>query len=387
MRAPTRPKLLFLATEDWFFASHFLGFARAAQAAGCDAIVAARVREHRAVIEATGARVIPVDAERRAVGPLALVNTARRYRALMRAEKPAIVHCIALKPVLLGGLAARLAGAPNLVLAPTGLGYLWTADGLTARLGRLAVRSGIKALNVPRARFLFENRDDPAEFGLDPGDETKVAIVSGAGVSPDDFPVQPMPEGGPLRVAVVARMLRSKGITEAVEAVRRARAKGADIALELWGEPDPANPGSIAREELERWSKEPGIAWRGRSTKVQDVWRTNHVAMLLSHGGEGLPRTLVEAAASGRPIVTTDVPGCRDVVQDGIEGRRVPPRDAEAAAEALVALAADAELRQRMGQAARARFERDMTDAAVNGRVERLYRGLVVPSPLIAKNK
>jgi glycosyltransferase involved in cell wall biosynthesis len=381
VRAPVRPKLVYLVTEDWFFASHFLGFARAAYAAGCEPIVVARVRAHRAAIEATGARVIPVEADRRATGPAALMSTIARYRGILRDESPAIVHCIALKPVMLGGLAARLASVPAMVLAPTGLGYLWVNDGLKAKLGRAAVRSAVAALNGPRTRFLFENRDDPAVFGLDPDDAGKVTIVSGAGVAPDDYPVQPLPTPGPLRVAVVARMLRSKGIEEAVEAVRLARADGAEVTLDLWGEPDADNPGAVSRENLERWSREPGIAWRGRSDRVQDVWRHADVAMLLSHGGEGLPRTLVEAAASGRPIVTTDVPGCRDVVTDGVEGRRVPPRDAPAAARALVDLAAAPDLRERMGRAARARFERDMTAAAVNGRVEQLYRSLLAGLP------
>jgi glycosyltransferase involved in cell wall biosynthesis len=366
------PRLLFLVTEDWFFASHFLGFAAAARQAGYAPVVACRVREHAATIEAAGARVVPVEAERGALGLGTLVRTFARYREIIAAERPALVHAIALKPVLIGGLVARLAGVPARVLAPTGLGLLWAAEGAKAEAARAAVRAGVRLADGPGVRFLCENPDDPRALGLDPA---RVTLVAGAGVPAADFPPRPDPGPGPLRVAVVARMLASKGIADAVAAVRIARARGLDVSLDLWGAPDPSNPRSIAEDELRAWSAEPGVAWRGRTSDASAVWREAHVAMLLSHGGEGLPRTLVEAAASARPILTTDVPGCREVVADGREGCLVPPRAPERAAEALERLA-DPALRARMGAAARARFERDMTADAVNARVRALYESL-----------
>jgi glycosyltransferase involved in cell wall biosynthesis len=226
-------------------------------------------------------------------------------------------------------------------------------------------------------RYLFENREDPVALGLDP-DAPNITIVGGAGVEPSEFSVSAEPPAPPIRVAVVARMIWPKGIGEAVAAVRRARALGAQVELDLYGQPDPSNPKSIPEGTLRDWSSLPGIAWRGHTKDIAAVWRDHHVALFLSAYPEGLPRTLVEAAAAGRPIVTTDVTGCREVVRDGVEGFLVPPGDEEAAARALVKLAADPALRARLGAAARARFEERFTAEAVKRKVRDLYRSLDV---------
>ena len=372
--SPPPPKLVFIISEDWFFASHFLGFAKAAIAAGLEPVVVTRVTAHRQALEDGGCRVVAVPVARRAFGPLATLRALLHYRAILRAEAPAVAHCIAIKSIVLGGLAARLSGVPALVLAPTGLGYFWTAGGAKAWAGRALTRLAVALLSRGAgARFLFENRDDPAELGLDPDDAPRVVLVGGAGVSPQNFPAQPNAPESPLRVAIVARMLRSKGIPESIEAVRLARARGVDLALDLWGEPDPANLDSLSAEELGALAKTPGVVWHGRSDDIAGVWRGSPIAMLLSHR-EGLPRSLVEAAASARPIVTCDVAGCRAVVTDGVEGLLVPPRDAPAAAAALVKLARDPALRQMLGHNARRRFEAEFSDEVVNAKVEALYR-------------
>jgi glycosyltransferase involved in cell wall biosynthesis len=168
-------------------------------------------------------------------------------------------------------------------------------------------------------------------------------------------------------------MLRFKGIADAVEAVSLLRARGYDIELDLWGDPDPGNRRAITIEELDAWNALPGIKWRAFTGDIASVWRNSHIAMLLSHGGDGLPRSLVEAAASARPIVTTDVPGCRAVVNDGVEGILVPARNPAAVAEALERLSTDSLLRTRMGGAARRRFELEFTMAAVADKVIAAY--------------
>jgi glycosyltransferase involved in cell wall biosynthesis len=173
-------------------------------------------------------------------------------------------------------------------------------------------------------------------------------------------------------------MIWPKGIAEAVEAARYARALGAPIELHLFGGLDPSNRRSIDEAVLREWSAEPGITWHGPTADVPRVWREHHVALFLSYYREGLPRTLVEAAAAGRPIVTTDVTGCRDVVRDGIEGILVPPRDSEAAGRALARLAGDPALRARMGAAANRRFREQFTEAAVQRVVGGLYVAVTV---------
>jgi glycosyltransferase involved in cell wall biosynthesis len=231
-----------------------------------------------------------------------------------------------------------------------------------------------RVLRGASTRYLFENPEDPAEFGLDPGG-VDVTIVGGAGVDPAQFPASPEPPAPPVKAAVVARMLVLKGIAETVAAVRRARAQGAPVELHLYGAPDPSNRWSYSEDDLRRWSSEPGIVWHGATDDVARVWRESHVAVLLSYR-EGLPRALVEAAAAGRPIVTTDVTGCREVVRDGVEGLLVPRDDADAAARALILLASDAALRARLGAAANARFRERFTEAAVIRTMTALYAEL-----------
>jgi glycosyltransferase involved in cell wall biosynthesis len=178
-------------------------------------------------------------------------------------------------------------------------------------------------------------------------------------------------------VAVVARMLWSKGIDLAVEAVRIAKAQGAAIELSLYGAPDPSNPKAIPEATLKAWNAEPGISWHGATRDVAAVWRDHHVACLPSRGGEGLPRTILEAAACGRAIITTDVPGCRTFVRANVDGKIVPPDDAAGLAEAFLSLANDPNLVARMGQAARARVLDGFTERDVMDSVKRLYASVL----------
>jgi glycosyltransferase involved in cell wall biosynthesis len=288
-------------TEDWFFASHFLPMARAAREMGLEVVVVTRVREHRSAIEQAGARVVPLEAERRSLNPMAAGYAAGRLAAILRAEKPDIVHCIALRAILVGG----------------------------------------------------------------------------AGVDPEALRPAPLPPQPPLKVALVARMLWSKGIDIAVEATRLARARGSAVELSLYGVPDPSNPKAIPEQTLREWSTEPGVTWHRATRDVAAVWRAHHVCCLPSRGGEGLPRTLLEGAACGRTIVTTDVPGCRALVRDGIEGLLVPADDPAALADAFARLAQDPALVLRMGEAARARVLDSFTERHVMDAVKRLYAGML----------
>ncbi|WP_082652694.1 glycosyltransferase family 4 protein [Aureimonas sp. AU12] len=370
-------KLAFIVTEDWFFASHFLPMARAAVAMGLDVVVIARVREHAAPILATGARLEPLEAERRSLNPLAAAGTVTRLAAILRREKPDIVHCISLKPILVGGAASALARIPRRIYALTGLGFLGARQDGGARRARALISHLLRGpLRTSRTRFVFENRDDPVLLGLDP-EGSDVLILGGAGIDPLAYPSMPLPDGATLRVAVIARMLWSKGVDVIVEAVDQARRGGADVTLSLYGEPDPSNPKAIPPETLEAWSRRPGIRWHGRTDDAAGVWRDHHVAGLASRGGEGLPRTLLESAASGRLSLTTDVPGCRSFVREGIDGLILPVDDVPAFARALVALAGDRARVARMGAAAAERVRDGYTEDNVQAAVTGLYRSML----------
>ena len=369
-------KILYLVTEDWFFCQHFLPMARAARLAGCEVVVATRLRAHRSAIETEGFRTISLENERGSLAPLEALGTLGRASRIIARERPDIVHCIALRMVVLGGIAAKLAGAKRLVLALTGLGHLWIENGPLERAARAMARQVVgKSLKGSQTHYLFENPDDPEEFGLDVGDP-QVTVVGGAGVRPADFPVVPEPPAPPVKIAIVARMLEPKGIVEAVAAVREARAAGAEVEVDLFGAPDPANRRSLSEAQLRAWSADPWIRWQGPTTDIAGVWRDHHVAMLLSHR-EGLPKSLVEAAAAGRPIITSDVPGCREVVRHGVEGLLVPRGDVTAAANCVVRLAQDASLRARMGAAANFRARERFSEDVVMRSLTTLYAAML----------
>ena len=294
------PKLLYLVTEDWFFCRHFVPMARAGQNEGFHVVVAARESTLRNRITSEGFRFIPLDNERRSFGPRTILRSIAQMAAVVRTEQPDVVHCISIRLALLGGIAARMARANKVVLAVTGLGHLWVQDGPIERLARPITRFALgRWLRRPGTYYLFENPDDPRELNLDVADP-RVVILGGAGVDPIAFPPSLEPATPPIKVAVISRMLKPKGIAEAVAATRLVRSRGVPVELHLFGTPDPGNRTSITEADLRQWSELSGIFWHGQTADPAAVYREHHVAMLLSYR-EGLPKTLVEASAIGRP--------------------------------------------------------------------------------------
>ncbi|HEX3537455.1 MAG TPA: glycosyltransferase family 4 protein [Stellaceae bacterium] len=383
--AERRPgtKLLFLVTEDWYFCSHRLPVARAARDAGFAVIVATRVRDHGDAIRREGFSLRPLAWRRRGDGIAGTVRAVGEIVRLYRAERPDIVHHVALKPVLLGGIAARLAfpfgaGRPALLAAVMGLGSRfgggWTARAL-GRAVRLAAGGG---------RVIVQNPDDGvalASFGLA---RERIALIRGSGVDTAHFAPLPEPAGSSLVVALVARMLRSKGVLDAISAVRRLRADGVAVELLLAGPTDPDNPDSLDAAALRALAAEPGVTWLGHVADVRGVWARAQVAVFPSTYGEGVPKALLEAAACGRPIVAADMPGSREVVRHGQTGLLVPPGDIIALADAITALAGDPAARAAMGAAGRALTETEFAEAIVAAQTLALYRAMLAERPVPA---
>jgi glycosyltransferase involved in cell wall biosynthesis len=378
--AAGRPKLLFLVTEDWYFCSHRLPVARAARDAGFEVVVATRVREHGASIcgEGFGLRAIPW--RRRGDGLLGAARAIAAIARLYRAERPDILHHVALKPVLFGSLARRLAfagsrDAPPAVASVMGLGSGFTATTAAARLRRPPLGVALRlAMGGGRDRVVVQNPEDRAALvalGIAP---TRIALIRGSGVDVGHFVPLPAPDGATVTVALVSRMLCDKGVLEAAAAIRRLRARGVNIELLLAGPTDPDNANSLIAEELRSLTAEPGIEWLGAVADVRKVWRRAAIAVLPSTYGEGVPKALLEAAACGRPLIAADVPGCREAIRPGETGLLVPPHDIEALAEAIAALAADPRRRARMGRAGRILVERQFADEIVARETLALYR-------------
>lgn len=348
----TAPKLLFLATEDWFVRSHFMPLLRRAQEDGFEVVVAAR---------STGAdlgpnlRLIDTPFARGSLRPWELGSQISHLRAVLKREQPAIVHAIALKPIILLVMTRHRTAR---VLALTGRGYLGASKALWTRLANWQLKRQIgAALREPRTLLLTENETDRDWLGATGANS---AVMPGAGVDTTQFQPAPEPRHPPVVVGVVARLIQSKGVDLVVEAVRLLRARGDAVTLRVAGAADPQNPEHVPASEIARWRATPGVEVVGKINDVNAFWRDAHIACLPSRGGEGLPRSLLEAAACGRPLVTSDAPGCADFAKDvGVVTQR---GDVAALTEALGSLVLDAEKRRRLGAAGRAKVVAGYTE-------------------------
>jgi glycosyltransferase involved in cell wall biosynthesis len=376
-RTPPR-RLLFLVTEDWYFCAHRLYLARAARDAGYAVTVATRVDASRGRLEAEGFQIEPLPWIRGSLNPARLVVDVVAIARMYRRVRPHIAHHVSLKPVVLGSLAALFNRNVTVLNALTGLGYTFTARALRARLLARAVRAILRPLlRRPATITLLEN-DDDRRFMIDTVGvpAARTAVNRGSGVDLARFVEMPLPDGDPVTVACAARMLGIKGIGDLVEASRTLRARDVAHHLVLAGDTDAENPDAIAEATLRRWVREDGVEWLGHVSDIRDLWRRTDIAVLASLGGEGVPLSLVEAAACGRPLVATDVPGSRDIAQDGVNALLVPPNDPPALADALERLIRNADLRRSYAAASRtiaeSGFSSDKVAAATLGLYDRL---------------
>jgi len=374
-------KILFLVTEDWYFCSHRLPIARAARDAGCDVTVVTRVRNYGARIEAEGFQLIPLEIRRRSKNPVRELSTIRNIAAIYRDEKPDLVHQVSLKPVIYGSIAARMASVPAIVNALAGLGFVFSSERRQARIIRSMVKLAFRwLLDRPNSCVLLQNPDDQrvlVESRAVHPEHTR--IIRGSGVDTRRFMPSKEPCDTPVVVTLVARMLRDKGIEEFVESVGMLRSRGIQLRAVLVGSPDPENPTSIPEAQLETWHNQGSVEWWGQYDDIPGVWRSSHIAVLPSSYGEGVPLSLIEAAASGRPIVTTDAPGCKEIVRDGYNGFLVPVHDAGALAAAMRKLIENRDLRVAMGERGRTLVEEEFSQRIVVDKTLDLYTALLGP--------
>jgi len=327
-----------------------------AQKAGFDVTVITRESQFGDDIRANGIRLIPLDLHRGKVSALRDMFTVFSLWRILHRERPDVIHNVALKPVILGTLAARMARVGSVVNALAGLGYAFTSSDWKARLLRFIARFAFRILfQSASVQVIVQNVVDE-EIVRDLGiSAERIKLIAGSGVDLASFRPSPEPNH-PITVAIVSRMLRDKGVGELVDAARILRQGGYSVVVRLVGPVDPENPSSISESTLLAWNREGIVEWLGPTSDIAGVWANAHICVLPSYR-EGLPKSLLEAAACGRPIITTDVPGCRDVVIHNQTGLLIPPRDSKALAEAIVRLAEDADLRARLGIAARSRVK------------------------------
>jgi len=368
-------RLIYVVTEDFAFLSHRLPMARAARDAGFDVHVATRVGAKGDVIRAEGFTLHSIPFRRGSRSPWAALSAVWAIRKVENLVKPLLVHHVGLQCCILGGLAAW-GTKPSQVNALTGLGYTFTGDQSRARLFRRMMSLTLKLLlNRKHTIALVQNPDDLTALEQIGIRSERLALIPGSGV--DAHRLQPLPEPeGPITVGFAGRLLTDKGIRALVAAQKLLRSRGINVQLLIAGDPDPANPASVSLEEAKGWNLEPGISWLGHLEDIEPLWRRSHIAALPSHR-EGLPKSLLEAAACGRPMIATDVPGCREIVIDKKTGLLVPVEAPSALADAIATLAASRELRLQFGSAARDMVVSTMSADAVGQQTIALYRALI----------
>lgn len=370
-------RLLFVVNVDWFFVSHRLPLALAAMAEGYEVHLATTVTTKRMALEQAGIVLHPMSIDRNSANPLKLFLLFVGFLRLFRKIRPDVVHLVTIKPVLVGGAAARFSPVGGVVCAVSGLGHVFAAQGVLAKIRKLLVKAWYGfVFRLPRLRVIFQNSSDlEAVQGAGLLKPEQVVMIPGSGVDLQEF--QPG-DGSPDRpvILMAARLLISKGVREFAAAASKLSIKPPFPHFWLAGEIDSGNPAAVPQAELASWQAQGSLEVLGQRKDIADLMTKASVVVLPSYYGEGLPRVLIEAAAAGLPVITTDHPGCRDAIEDGVTGLLVPPRDAEALAEAIHTLLASPALRAEMGHAARERAERLFDIRSVVATHLEIYREL-----------
>jgi len=373
-----RLKLIYLVTEDWYFWSHRLPIARAARDDGYDVVVATHVQDYGDKIRDEGFRLIPLRFSRETHPPQEEARALFEVRQLYRREQPDIAHQVALKPVMYGAVALFGNTRTKVVNAFAGLGYLVASPSWKAKIMRIGVWNAFKVfLNRPNFHLLFQNQEDQALMMAKlkvPYERT--TIIRGSGVDLHRFHPDPEPSGTPI-VLLPSRMLWIKGIEEFVAAAKIVREKGVNARFVLVGDSDPDNFSCIPREKLLEWQSSGVVEWWGHQQDMQKALTQANLVCLPSRGGEGVPKALLEAAACGRAIVATDVPGCRDIVRDGVSGLLVPARNPLALAEAIQKMLNSPEARAQMALRCREIAVKEFSQEVVAQQTLELYRRLL----------
>ena len=367
-------KLHFVVNEDWAFISHFFERAVAAQSAGYTVGISAHCGEKRVVLESSGFVIYPHNISRSGTNPLVEIRNLFAMVKVFRSSKPDIIHLIALKPIVIGAIAARIYGKAQVVCAPIGMGYLFSSSDRKARLLQPLVRFVLRRLlNFKNTQVIIENDEDCES--LVSGNFVKminIQVIKGAGVDLSLY--KAIPENLDAQVVTMfSRVLRDKGVLDYVEAAKIVHREFPNAVFQLVGDCDLGNPTSFSESEVRSWESAGSIKWLGYRTDVPELLAASNIVCLPSYR-EGLPKTLIEACAAQRAIVATDVTGCREVVAHGLNGFLVPVRNPEKLAEAISQLLGDQVQRAAFAKHGRARAENEFASPIVIERTLAVYK-------------
>lgn len=374
-------KVLLFANTEWYLFNFRQSLARALRDDGHEVLLVSSPGPYGEKLREQGYRWEPAPMVRRSLNPLREYGLVRWLRQLIAREKVDLVHGFTIKCAVYGSIAARLEHVPARVNAVAGMGYVFTSNAPRALVLRPVIRQLFRyALGGAGVRLILQNPDDVEMFAQEKlVDPEFVRLIPGSGVDCDRFkPSSPGPTRltARFRVVLPARLLWDKGVAEFVEAARLLQARGAAIDFLLAGEPDPGNPAAVPEDVIHRWVGEGLVQWLGHVADMPALFRCVDAVVLPSYR-EGLPKGLIEAAACGLPVVTTDVPGCREVVTDGEDGLLVPAKQADGLANAIFKLSEDPALRLRLGQAARRKALLRFDERTVVKQTLDVYRELI----------
>jgi glycosyltransferase involved in cell wall biosynthesis len=373
----TAPKLLFVVNQLGFFKSHRLPLALAAQAKGFQVHIATAPSDATAEIVALGLTHHAVPLQRGGFNPLSDLRLLWSLACLFLRLRPRVVHLVTIKPVIYGGIAARCMRIPGVIMAISGLGFVFIQKGGWSRVLQIFVQQLYRlATGGNRVRVIFQNQDDCEIFkAFTHLREQQTLLIPGSGVPLSLYRYSPEPMGCVV-VTMAARLLIDKGVFEFIAAAEQLQARGIVARFFLAGDLDPDNPSACTADDLRRWREDGVVELLGHCADIPALFSSSHIVVLPSYR-EGMPKVLLEAAACGRAVVTTDVAGCRDAIEPGITGLLVAARDASGLANAIQSLILDRPTRQAMGQAGRRKAEREFDIAQVVSRHLQLYAEMI----------
>lgn len=373
-------KIILFANTEWYLYNFRRTLALAVRDVGHEVILVSPPGPYGAKLEALGFRWIAAPMERRSLNPLRELAFINWLRKLIRAEDVDLVHSFTIKSAIYGAIAARFSGDRARVSAVAGLGYVFTSRDWRARLLRPLVRSMMRsAMDGKKARLILQNPDDVALFEVEGiVDSSRIRLIRGSGVDCSLFSqcaVRALDE--PLRILLAARLLWDKGLAEYAEASRILKNQGRSVRFLLAGNPDPGNPDAVPESVVTAWVDEGLIEWLGHVDDMPALLASVHALALPTAYGEGVPRSLIEAAACGLALIATDAPGCREVIVNEVTGFLIPLQNAEALAEAVARIADNPELATKMGQASKAKALLEFDERIVIERTLAVYDELM----------
>ncbi|MDR5781695.1 glycosyltransferase family 4 protein [Caballeronia sp. LZ065] len=375
-------KVVLFANTDWYLYNFRRSLAERLRQDGYEVVLLSPPGDCGGKLQALGFRWHAIPMQRRSLNPLRELTLLAWLVRFLQKEKPALLHAFTIKSAVYGSVASKLAGVPARINAVAGMGYVFTSSDRKARVLKPVVRQLMRlALNGNGSALILQNPDDATLFKeANIVSDSAIRLIKGSGVDCSRFNARTRSDTTsiePLRVLLAARLLWDKGLAEYIAAVRTLAGEGRTIKFILAGSPDEGNPTSVPKQTVEEWVKEGLVEWRGHVWDMPALLSEVDVVVLPSYR-EGLPKTLIEAAACALPLVTTDVPGCREVVsKNGEDGLRVPVRDSVALTDAIRLLDDDRALCRKLGNAARARALSEFDENIVINKTLLVYHELL----------